>query len=109
MRTDKIEGQFDLVVAMGVLTSLYRPADVRKVSRMIVDAVRPGGYLLFSDVRQSGVFETAWWGRLVLRGGEQIRRLLSRGYDLDTMSTADTESHVFALFHRPHKLNRHPY
>ncbi|HEU4878637.1 MAG TPA: SAM-dependent methyltransferase [Gemmatimonadaceae bacterium] len=101
MRTGKIDGQFELVVAMGVLTSLYRPTDVRRACRMIVDAVRPGGFLLFSDVRQSRVFERAWWGPLVLRGGEQIRRLLTRAYGLEIVASADSESHVFALLRRP--------
>jgi hypothetical protein len=85
---------------MGVLTSLYRPGDVRRVSAQVVQAVKPGGFLLFSDVRQSTLFETAWWGKYVLRGGEQIRRRLSRHADLETVSLADTASHVFALYRR---------
>jgi len=100
MRRERLGGAFDLVVAMGVLTSLYRPAGVRGVCDMVVGAVEPGGFLLFSDVRQSAVFETAWWGRFVLRGGEQIRRLLERRADLETVSTANTASHVFALFRK---------
>jgi predicted TPR repeat methyltransferase len=100
MRQEPLTGEFDLVVAMGVLTSLYRPAGVRAVCEMVVGAVEPGGFLLFSDVRQSPVFETAWWGRYVLRGGEQIRRLLARRADLETVTTADTASHVFALFRK---------
>ncbi len=100
MRREPLEGGFDLVVAMGVLTSLYRPNDVRKRCEMVIRAVEPGGLLLFSDVRQSRVFETAWWGRFVLRGGEQIRRLLVRHAALELVSSADTESHVFALFRR---------
>jgi 2-polyprenyl-3-methyl-5-hydroxy-6-metoxy-1,4-benzoquinol methylase len=101
MRNGKIDGQYDLVVAMGVLTSLYRPTSVRRACRMVVNAIRPGGYLLFSDVRQSRVFESAWWGPLVLRGGEQIRRLLSRAYKLELIATRDTDTHVFALLRRP--------
>jgi 2-polyprenyl-3-methyl-5-hydroxy-6-metoxy-1,4-benzoquinol methylase len=100
MRHEKLPGSFDLVVAMGVLTSLYRPGDVRKTCDMIVGAVEPGGFLLFSDVRQSPVFETAWWGRYVLRGGEQIRRLLLARSDLEQVSRDDTASHVFALFRK---------
>jgi hypothetical protein len=100
MRHEKLHGSFDLVVAMGVITSLYRPGDVRKVCDMIVDAIEPGGFLLFSDVRQSPVFETAWWGPFVLRGGEQIRRLLSTRTDLERLSSDDTDSHVFALFRK---------
>ena len=100
MRTEPIEGSYDLVVAMGVITSLYRPRDVRNISRSIVAALVPHGYLLFSDVRQSRVFETSWWGPMMLRGGEQIRRYLTALPDLDVIHTADTDSHVFALYRR---------
>jgi 2-polyprenyl-3-methyl-5-hydroxy-6-metoxy-1,4-benzoquinol methylase len=100
MRKEALGPGHDLVIAMGVITSLYRPRDVRRVCDQIVAALDPGGYLLFSDVRQSRVFEDAWWGRFVLRGGEQIRRLLARRADLDTIAEAKTESHVFALFQK---------
>jgi len=100
MRSEKLEGHYQLVVAMGVLTSLYRPGDVRRISAGVIDAIAPGGFLLFSDVRQSPVFESAWWGRYVLRGGEQIRRLLSHDARLEIVASADTRSHVFALYRR---------
>ncbi len=100
MRNEDIPGHYDLVVAMGVITSLYRPGDVRRVSDSVVRAVRPGGFLLFSDVRQSKVFESSWWGPMMLRGGEQIRRLLAGREDLELVKSADTDSHVFALFRR---------
>ena len=100
MRREPLTGSHDLVVAMGVLTSLYRPGDVRRVSAQVVSCVKPGGFLLFSDVRQSTVFETAWWGKYVMRGGDQIRRHLSRNPSLETVSQADTKSHVFALYRR---------
>lgn len=100
MRTEPLRGRHDLIVAMGVITSLYRPGDVRRMCDRIVDAIQTNGFLLFSDVRQSRVFEDAWWGRFVLRGGEQIRRLLSRDPRLDLAASADTNSHVFALYRR---------
>jgi hypothetical protein len=79
---------------------LYRPRDVRTVSAGVVNAVKPGGFLLFSDVRQSVVFESAWWGPLMLRGGDQIRRHLTSLPQLELVRSADTESHVFALYRR---------
>ena len=100
MRNEPLSGTWDLVVAMGVITSLYRPRDVKKVSAGVVNAVEPGGFLLFSDVRQSPVFENAWWGPLLLRGGEQIRRHLTGLPDLELVRSADTDSHVFALYRR---------
>ena len=100
LRRDPLTSHYDLIVAMGVLTSLYRPASVKKTCDELIRALEPGGFLLFSDVRQSKVFEDAWWGRLVLRGGEQIRRLFARRADLETVARGDTDSHVFALFRK---------
>ncbi len=100
MRNETLHGSFDLVVAMDVLSLLYRPGEVRRACDMIVAAIEPGGYLLLTEVRQSPVFETAWWGRFVLRGGEQIRRLLSARDDLERVIHDDTASHVFALFRK---------
>jgi 2-polyprenyl-3-methyl-5-hydroxy-6-metoxy-1,4-benzoquinol methylase len=100
MRHDPLVGSYDLVIAMGVLTSLYRPADVRRMAASVVKAIKPGGYLLYSDHRQALMFETAWWGGLVLRGGEQIRRLLSKTPELETLRSAETSGHVYALYRR---------
>jgi 2-polyprenyl-3-methyl-5-hydroxy-6-metoxy-1,4-benzoquinol methylase len=97
-RRDTPPGSFDLVVAMGVLTALLRPAAVRRACAAFVDALIPGGTLLFSDARQTTMFENAWWGRYVLRGGEQIRRELSRHPQLTCRGTRSTDTHVFAVF-----------
>lgn len=100
MRHDPIPGSFDLVVAMGVMGYLHRPADLRKASAEIVRATRPGGYLLFADRRQSLPFENAWWGRLFPRGGEQIRRRFMRDRELEVIASADVAEHVCTLFRR---------
>lgn len=106
VRADPIEGSFDLVMAMGVLTYLVRPWDVRRSCEKLVAAVKPGGVLFFSDARQSRVFESAWWGPLMLRGGYQIRRWLSYHPLLELESSADTDAHVFGLFRRKARPSR---
>jgi SAM-dependent methyltransferase len=100
VRQDPLPGSFDLVVAMGVLTTLLRPRAVRRACARLADALIPGGTLLFSDVRQTTVFEDAWWGRYLLRGGEQIRRELARNPQLICLSTQSTDTHVFAVYTR---------
>jgi SAM-dependent methyltransferase len=97
-RRDQLPGSFDLVVAMGVLTALLRPRAVRRACARLVDALIPGGTLLFSDARQTTMFEDAWWGRYVLRGGEQIKRELSRHPQLVCRASRSTPTHVFAVF-----------
>ena len=100
LRPDRIERSYDLVMAMGVLTYLVRPWDVRRACDKLINAVRPGGVLFFSDARQSRIFESAWWGPVMLRGGDQIRRWLARHPLLELESQADTDAHVFGLFRR---------
>jgi glycosyltransferase involved in cell wall biosynthesis/2-polyprenyl-3-methyl-5-hydroxy-6-metoxy-1,4-benzoquinol methylase len=100
IRKDDISGKFDLVLAMGVLTYLSRPWDVRKACNKVIEAIEAGGLILFCDTRQSRVFETASWASAVLRGGEQIRRHLSAHPKLTLELAADTETHVFAIFRR---------
>ena len=55
------------------------------------------GRLLEKD---TGQFLVAVSSVRMLRGGEQIRRHLSRNPGLETVSQADTKSHVFALYRR---------
>jgi SAM-dependent methyltransferase len=100
IRHDPLDGGFDLVLAMGVLTYLVRPWEVRLACGKLIGALEPGGLFFFSDTRQSLVFETAWWGPLALRGGEQIRRMLSTHPKLALESVADTDTHVFAVLRR---------
>lgn len=100
LRPDPIAGSFDLVMAMGVVTYLVRPWDVRRACEKLVGAVKPGGVLFFSDARQSRVFEGAWWGPMMLRGGEQIRRWLARHPHLQLEAEAETDAHVFGLYRR---------
>lgn len=105
LRPDPIEGTYDLVLAMGVLTYFVRPWDVRRAAEKLVAALKPGGVLFFSDARQSRVFETAWWGRMMLRGGDQIRRMLDRHPELALEAVADTDAHVFATYRRKDKAD----
>jgi len=100
IRTDRVDGSFDLVLAMGVLSYLFRPWDLKRASKKLIDALEPGGLLFFSDTRHSPIFESAHWGSLTLRGGEQIRRWLSRRDELELLESADTSTHVFAAYRR---------
>lgn len=100
MRKERLSAQYDLVVAMGVVTSLYRPGQVKKMCGELMEATQAGGFILYSDVRQSRVFESAWWGPMMLRGGGQIRRYLASDPRLKLVSSDDTDTHVFALFRK---------
>src|SRR5205085_4120820 len=54
---DRLLGEFDLVVAMGVLEVFRRPTAVRLARRRVIDLVKPGGHLIVSTTKQSPVVE----------------------------------------------------
>lgn len=88
----------ELMVVMDVLELFYRPADVHKACRKLVSAVRPGGYLLLGNSRQNEIFETAWWGRWLLRGGKRIAEHFVRHPRLQLIASDLRGIYVNALF-----------
>ena len=100
LRSDAIPDSFDLVVAMDVLSYFCRPSRLRAACRKIIAAVPPAGYLLVGDVRQRDLFETAWWGKRLLRGGRQITNFLAAQPDLQVVATASDDTHVLILLQK---------
>jgi len=100
LRSNPIHGTYDLITAMDVLDTVFRPADLRRIRSNIADALEPGGYLLFTATRQNPLFETEWWGKLLLRGGLNIRDYLSRHSSLHLVYTECSETHAFVLFRK---------
>lgn len=64
------------------------------------ECMEPGGYLLLSDPRQSEVFESAWWGRYLVRGGFRILESISRHPALQVIDTHENGTHVFGLLQK---------
>jgi len=100
LRHDPLPRQYSLIVVMDVLSTIFRPASLQAACAKLIDAVQDGGYLLFGDVRQSIIFEQAWWNRYLMRGGMIICELLKSHNELIQVATHDTETHVFALFRK---------
>lgn len=100
LRLDPIPGGFDLIAAMDVLSEIMRPAGLKQIRDRLIAGLRPGGYLLLTDPRQSPLFETEWWGRWLLRGGLNIRKFIGSHPALSVVSTDATETHVFGLFRK---------
>lgn len=100
LREQSLDGQFDLIVAMDVLSTVLRPAQLLAAIDKLVQALRPGGHLLVTDVRQSTKFETTWWGKYLRRGGVQILDTLTDDRRLRLLHRDRSSSHVFALFER---------
>jgi 2-polyprenyl-3-methyl-5-hydroxy-6-metoxy-1,4-benzoquinol methylase len=88
----------DLIVVMDVLEYFFRPADVRCARDKLIGALRPGGYLLVGNSRQSEVFETSWWGKWMLRGGKRIAEFIRDHPQLEFVAGETRGIYVNALF-----------
>ena len=95
-----IHGRFDLITAMDVLDYIFRPAALKRVRDELIGALEPGGYLLLVNTRQDLMFETEWWGGLLLRGGKNVQDLIGGHPSLHHICADITETHVFALFRK---------
>ena len=88
----------DLVVVMDVIEYFFYPQDVRFARDKLVRALRPGGYLLVGNSRQSEVFETSWWGKWMLRGGKRIAEFFGDHPRLEFVAWETKGIYVNALF-----------
>ncbi|MBI3765263.1 MAG: methyltransferase domain-containing protein [Ignavibacteriales bacterium] len=95
---DPCTATYDLISIMEVLTYCSNPVVMRKAVTKLVHALRPSGYLLFTDGRRAGPFEDAWWSRFLLRSGTRIEEFLSKQPCLRRVATHRTETHVISLF-----------
>ena len=100
LRKDSLDEKFELVVAMDVLSTIFRFQDLKRVISKLIDYMEPGGYLVLSDPRQCEVFETAWWSRYLIRGGFRILESISQHPDLRVIETLGTETHVIGLLQK---------
>lgn len=88
----------DLVVIMDVLELFFRPSDVRNARDKLVSAVRPGGYLLLGNSRQNDIYETARWGKWMLRGGRRIAECFAEHPRLTLVGSEAEGLYVNSLF-----------
>ena len=82
-----MEGVFDVIVATGVLEYIMRPSTLRTVRKKLVDALRPGGYLLLGNTVTTGRIEQTWLGKVLLRG-TVINDFFARERRLDTIAAS---------------------
>jgi O-antigen/teichoic acid export membrane protein/2-polyprenyl-3-methyl-5-hydroxy-6-metoxy-1,4-benzoquinol methylase len=100
VREDQLHDTYDLIVIMDVLSSILRPVTLKAAYRKLVSGLNQGGYFLVVDVRQSEVFEWAWWGKSLLRGAKWINATIGEHPDLKMIETRTTKTHVFTLFQK---------
>jgi SAM-dependent methyltransferase len=96
--TEPVPVNPDLLVLMDVLEYFFRPADVKTARDKLVSALQPGAHLLLGNSRQDLLFETAWWGKYMLRGGKRIAEFFGEHPRLELIAMETGEIYVNALF-----------
>ena len=90
----------DLLVIMDVLEYYSRPADVRSARDKLIEALEPGGHLLLGNSRQDLLFETAWWGKYMLRGGKRLAEFFCEHSALELIAMDTGTIYVNAIFRK---------
>ncbi|HEX9002947.1 MAG TPA: SAM-dependent methyltransferase [Blastocatellia bacterium] len=67
---ERLSGQFDLVFALDLLEAIHGCQRVVGVADKLIDAVRPGGLLIFSGSRLPEQMRETWWARRLIEGGD---------------------------------------
>jgi SAM-dependent methyltransferase len=100
LKSDPSPGPFDLIVIMDVLDYFGGRSDIRRARDKVVNALAPGGYLLYSGCL--GDFHLrrihSWGGRLLFRGANNIHRFVAAHPALDEVARRETTMHLLALF-----------
>jgi O-antigen/teichoic acid export membrane protein/2-polyprenyl-3-methyl-5-hydroxy-6-metoxy-1,4-benzoquinol methylase len=87
LRIDPIPDSYDLIVIIHALEYIRNPIDVRRIRTKLVNSLRPGGYLFIGTMEVAEIYENAWWGRFMLRSGQQINRFFAAHPALKTVRT----------------------
>jgi len=89
MRTDPVPDTYDLIVIIHAMEYVRNPLIIRRVRTKLVNSLRPGGYVLMGTMRVAEIYEDAWWGRFLLRSGQQINNFFARHPALKVVRTAE--------------------
>lgn len=66
IRSENVNGEYDLVIAMDIVECLHGPRELRRVCGRIAKAIALGGWLLMTTSRHDD--EHTWWSKWLLRG-----------------------------------------
>jgi SAM-dependent methyltransferase len=91
-------GEFDLVLAMGVLEVFRRPRALRRARLRILEALAPGGHLLVTTTKQNPVIENALWSAPLVRGSRQVDRFLRASGRLEIRAQEESDTHRLTLY-----------
>ena len=96
---EAIEGTFDVVFLMCVLGTLHGRRTLKRVSTNLAHALRPGGLLVFNELRfHDARVEGSWWARALVEGGLELVKFLD-GRDGFRLIYEDTQrGHVIGIY-----------
>jgi SAM-dependent methyltransferase len=98
---EAIEGTFDIVFLMCVLGTLHGRRTLRRVSANIARAVRPGGLLIFNELRfHDARIEGSWWARALVEGGLELVKFLDGRDGLRLIHQEDHRGHVIGIYEK---------
>jgi SAM-dependent methyltransferase len=103
LKVDPVPGQFDLIIITGVLGSFGGRRDIRRARDKLVNALTPGGYLLYGDYVGDGVTQRihdSWLGRLLLLRPGNILRIIAAHPALVQVAQQNTGRDLLALLHK---------
>jgi protein-L-isoaspartate O-methyltransferase len=101
LKSDPSPDLFDLIVVTDVLGSLGGKRDICRARDKVVNALAPGGYLLYGDYLgdiDSRRLHESWWGRLLLVRPRKILRLVAAHPALVEITRRETTMHLLVLF-----------
>lgn len=99
LRPDPLPGQFDLIVAGGILEYFPRRATLRKVRAKLVGALASGGLLLVTTKRVPEVVESSWWSELLPRG-RRVNELIAADSHLELVAEDVCDQFCISLFRK---------
>ena len=106
---EEVPGAFDLVFLMCVLGTLHGRRTLTRASANIVRALRPGGLLIFNELRfHDPRVERSWWARALVEGGLALSEFLDGRNGLRLLHQEVHGAHVIAIYEKPLRLSSPP-
>jgi SAM-dependent methyltransferase len=99
--SDSVEGMFDIVFLMCVLGTVHGRRTLGRVSANLARALRPGGLLIFNELRfHDSRVERSWWARTLVEGGLELVKFLNGRDGLHLIHEEDHPGHVIGIYEK---------
>ena len=98
---EPVEGTFDLVFLMCVLGTVHGRRTLGRVGANLARALRPGGLLIFNELRfHDSRVEGSWWARALVEGGLELVKFLNGRDGLQLIHEEDHPRHVIGIYEK---------